>query len=88
MRLRLEGPAPNTWAIGAVVECEAAGEIQRRHVMPVRGYLASVERELTFGLGEASAVDRVKIRWPDGAESEHGPLDPDRLHVLRYPGNG
>ena len=35
--------------------------------MPTRSYLASIERTVTFGLGQSSAVDKVEIFWPDGS---------------------
>jgi hypothetical protein len=67
LRIELTGKAPNLDAIGARVEVTAGGVIQRRHVMPTRSYLASVERTVTFGLGQSAAVDKVEIFWPDGS---------------------
>jgi hypothetical protein len=67
LRVELTGKAPNLDAIGARVEVTAGGVIQRRQVMPTRSYLASVERTVTFGLGQSSAVDKVEIFWPDGS---------------------
>ncbi|MEM1206780.1 MAG: CRTAC1 family protein [Acidobacteriota bacterium] len=82
LRLRLEGTAPNTDAIGAWVEVKSGGTVQRRQVMPSRSYLSSVEPELTFGLGPAETVDSVTVTWPGGQVQELGALAPDRLHVV------
>ncbi|MBY0228637.1 MAG: CRTAC1 family protein, partial [Gemmataceae bacterium] len=52
LRLRLagDGRRSNTSAIGARVELEAGGRVQKREVQGARGYLSSSELVLTFGL--------------------------------------
>jgi hypothetical protein len=66
IRLRLEGDGKrsNRSAIGARVVLEAAGREQYREVASARGYLSQSETVLTFGLGSATAVDRVTVHWP------------------------
>jgi hypothetical protein len=32
-----------------------------------QSYLSASEKTLTFGLGAASKIDALEIRWPDGA---------------------
>ncbi len=32
-----------------------------------QSYLSSSEKTLTFGLGPATKIDALEIRWPDGA---------------------
>jgi hypothetical protein len=85
IRLRLEGRAPNTRAIGAEVRLQGPAGVQRRTVMPTRSYLSQVELPLTFGLGASATVGAVTIRWPDGQEQVLQGLEPDRLHVIRQP---
>ncbi len=63
----LEGSPPNRDAIGAWIELTAGGAVQRRQVMPTRSYLSQVERTVTFGLGETTEVDSLKVIWPDGS---------------------
>lgn len=36
---------------------------------------SSAPPEVHFGLGGATVVDRVRIRWPDGATSERVDID-------------
>ncbi|MDP7029978.1 MAG: CRTAC1 family protein [Phycisphaerales bacterium] len=68
LRLELRDPnSANTGAIGAWIEVDAGGVTQRRQVMPTRSYLSQVELPVTFGLGDADAVDEVRVEWPDGA---------------------
>jgi hypothetical protein len=66
IRLALEGDGvrSNTSAIGAKVTLHAGGKVQHREVVGARGYLSQSEMVLTFGLGKATWVDRVEIRWP------------------------
>jgi hypothetical protein len=71
LRVRLEDPgSKNRDALGAWVELTAGGRTQRRNLMPTRSYLSRVELPLTFGLGDATAVESVKVTWPDGGVQE------------------
>ena len=82
VRIRLVGSACNPSAIGARVELEAGGVVQRRDVFRGKSYLAQVELALTFGLGATTLVDRVTVTWPDGSIGQFPELDVDRVHVL------
>ncbi len=77
LRVRLVGKPPNRGAIGARVELRAGGDSQYRLVMPTRSYLSQVELPVTFGLGDRTRADSLKIVWPDGAVQiiESPPLD-------------
>jgi hypothetical protein len=89
IRLVLEGNGKdsNRSAIGAQVILEAGALIQRREVMSGRGYLSQCELPLTFGLGLATKVDRVTIRWPgrNAGNQELKDLEVNRRHVIRQP---
>ncbi len=66
LRVVLEGKAPNTSAIGSEIELVTASRTQRRLVSATRSYLSASELPVTFGLGPATSVDRLTIRWPSG----------------------
>lgn len=66
LRVRLVGTADNRDAIGAVVTVKADGRSQVHQVMPTRSYLSQVELPVTFGLGQATAVESVSVTWPNG----------------------
>ncbi|MFO0829047.1 MAG: CRTAC1 family protein [Phycisphaerales bacterium] len=68
VRLKLVGAAKNRDAIGAEIDLVAGDLVQRKMVMPTRSYLSQSELPVTFGLGDRKAVDKVRIRWPDGTE--------------------
>jgi hypothetical protein len=70
LRVRLQGGSANRDGIGALLELTADGRTQRRLAMPSRGYLSQVELPITFGLGEADRVERLRVTWPGGQIQE------------------
>jgi hypothetical protein len=46
------------------------------------GYLAQDDPRLHVGLGSATQVDDVTVRWPTGQEESYGRLAADRTHTL------
>jgi len=57
----------------------------RRHglVAPCSSFCSSNDPRVHFGLGPATRVERIVVRWPGGAQESYGPCDADRVHVLR-----
>ena len=79
VQVRLDGPTGNRDAIGAVLKATIGDRVLLRSIMPTRSYLSQVEPVAVFGLGEASAVDRLEIRWPDGeTRTIEGPIEAGR----------
>lgn len=66
LSLQLCGTRSSRDAIGATVEITVAGQTIVKQLTAGDGYHASNERRLLFGLGSATRVDRLKIRWPSG----------------------
>jgi hypothetical protein len=87
IRLALEGDGKRTnrSAIGAHVTLTAGGKVQHREVTSARGYLSQSELPVTFGLGKATSVERVEIRWPgrNGGTQILTSLAIDRAHAIR-----
>jgi len=79
LRLKLTGVKCNRDAIGAIVDVQCGGVVQRRQVMPARSYLSQVELPVTFGLGAATEIERVTIHWPDGSVQDVSNVQIDRL---------
>ncbi|WP_235905436.1 CRTAC1 family protein [Tautonia marina] len=73
--LRLVGRRPNLEAIGARVELEAGGRTFKGTVRRGGSILAASDVRLHFGLGNASTIDRLRVRWPDGSEDRFDNLD-------------
>ena len=77
LRLRLVGdPAKKSPrdATGAVVFVTAGKLRQRGDHFSGAGYSSQNDPALFFGLGPATKVDSIEVRWPDGsAETFHAP---------------
>jgi hypothetical protein len=83
LTLRLEGTASNRSAIGAKVTVEATGRKYVREVRSGGSYVSQNDLRVHVGLGAATGVDRVTIRWPNGKLEISGPLTADRTYVAR-----
>ncbi len=65
--LRLKGTKSNRSAIGAAVEIQTTdGRRQTNRVSSAVGYASSSELAVHFGLGGATGIDTLTIRWPNG----------------------
>jgi hypothetical protein len=75
----LKGMRSNRSAIGARVRITAGGRTQTSEVRSGGSYLSHSDLRLHFGLGAASLVDRVEVRWPDGSVQIQTSVPADRL---------
>ena len=83
LKVRLEGAASNRDGLGAVVRVTAGGRTYTQLHDGKSGYLSQSSMPLYFGLGAASSVERIDVRWPSGAEQTvPGPLDVNTLIVV------
>lgn len=64
--LELAGSKSNRLAIGAKVRANAGSLVQVDEVRSGGSYLSQNDLRVHFGLGDASKVDRLEIRWPSG----------------------
>jgi enediyne biosynthesis protein E4 len=76
------GPKSPRDAIGATVYLTAGGMRQRNDVMSGGSYESSNDQRLHFGLGQATTVDGVEIRWPNGAVEHVNLPGVDRFFVV------
>jgi enediyne biosynthesis protein E4 len=74
-------------AHGATVSATVNKTRLSRDVQPSASYLAASDPRVHFGLGDASGVNNVTVRWPGGDEEVFGDFDPGTTHELRK-GNG
>ena len=65
-------------ALGANARVTLNGQAQRRDCKPHYSYCSSSDSRLTFGLGDASEVPEVQVRWTDGSTETFGPFEADR----------
>ncbi len=66
LQIQLKGDAPNTFAIGASALLEYGGQVQYAELFTTRGVFSSVEPLLHFGMGKATSIDKITVRWPNG----------------------
>ncbi|MFO0903064.1 MAG: CRTAC1 family protein [Pirellulales bacterium] len=85
LQLRLVGKAPNLDAVGASVRLHLGDQVLRREVNATRSYLSQSDTVLAFGLGDAAKIDKIEIRWPDGATQQLDGLAVDQRHVIKQP---
>ena len=83
LAVRAIDPALRRDAIGARIEVRLDRRVLLRTVTAARSYLSSADLTTHFGLGEAERVDRILVRWPDGAIEHFDGGDVDRLRVIR-----
>jgi hypothetical protein len=81
--LQLAGTVSNRSAIGARVRVTIAGAVLRQDVRGGGSYYSQNDLRQHFGLGAASRVERVDVRWPNGREESWSDLAVDRLHTLK-----
>jgi hypothetical protein len=89
--LELEGKSSNRMGLGAQVEVESGGQIQRCELHTAASYMSASDPRLLMGAGLRSQVDRVTIRWPDGTKTVTRGLGTDRYHTIHEaetPGGG
>ena len=60
------GTKSNRDAIGTRVVLTAGGQSYMREVNGGNGYSSQSTTRLHFGVGSASSIDRVELRWPSG----------------------
>jgi hypothetical protein len=82
VRLRLVGKGQNTMALGARLTARAGDLKVVREVSGSTGYISAPDVRLHVGLGSATSLDDVVVRWPDGKEQCFGSLAADRDHVI------
>jgi hypothetical protein len=79
--LRLQQPAPNVDAIGALIEVEFGDTTVYRELVVGGGHAGGESGRLHVGLGTATRA-RVRVRWPDGAIGDWIAVDADRYVVV------
>jgi hypothetical protein len=82
VRLALRGTRSNRNGIGARVRARIGGTWQSRMVRTGSSYLSQSELPLTFGLGEAAAIEELIVDWPSGERDQLRVLKAGRSYVI------
>ena len=82
LAVQLRGVSSSRDAIGAVVTIDVGGRRQTQWLNAGDGFHASNERQLTFGIGRATRVDRMTVSWPSGLVQDFSDLPADQEFIL------
>ncbi len=80
--VQLRGTTSNSAGIGSRITVTAGGVTQTRLLMPTRGYMSAGDPVEHFGLGEATRIERLEVRWPTGAVQTFTELAADQLYTI------
>jgi hypothetical protein len=78
----LAGTKSNRSAIGARVKVVAGGMTQTDEIHSGGSYLSQNDMRLHFGLGAATKIDRIEIRWPSGTIDTLTNLQADHFYSV------
>ena len=84
--IKTVGTRSNRDGIGARVEIDAGGLRQVDEVRANSSYLSASDLRVHFGLGRASRIDRITVRWPSGQVDTLRDQGVDRVVVVRESG--
>ena len=82
LRIRLIGAKSNRDGFGAKVEITAEGSTRYAEVRAGGGFESSNDPRVHFGLGAATRVDAITVRWPSGQVDKLGPESADQELVV------
>jgi hypothetical protein len=80
--IKLQGTNSNRSAIGARVRVKAGSLNMIREVSGGSGGKGQNSLPVEFGLGSASIIDSVIVRWPSGLEQRFGGVTPNIIYSL------
>jgi hypothetical protein len=83
--IKLEGTKSNRDGIGAKLELVSDGRKQIAERVAGSGYMSQDDGRVHFGLGKASTIDKLTVRWPSGKEQVLEKVAGDRVLTVREP---
>jgi len=83
--IKLRGTMSNRDGIGARVDIDAAGKHQMAERVAASGYLSQNDDRLHFGLGAATSIDKIVVRWPSGRSQTLQQVSVDRALTIEEP---
>ena len=81
--LKLTGTRSNRDAIGARVTLRGEHRLWVDEVRSGSSYISNNDMRVHFGLGTATKIDSVTVRWPNGRMETFEGLSVDAIHTLK-----
>jgi enediyne biosynthesis protein E4 len=85
VEIKLVGTKSNRDGIGARLEVFSAGKRQTAERVASSGYLSQNDGRVHFGLGPASSIDKLIVRWPSGIVQTLANQPVDRVLIVEEP---
>lgn len=85
LRLRLRGTVANPDGLGARVEATTARGVVLREVSRAGGTMAWSDADVHLGLGDATRITALTVRWPDGYVQTLTDVAADRAMTVTEP---
>jgi hypothetical protein len=85
LMVKLKGKGRNTDAIGATVRIQAGAQRAMRLVQSGTSYISQDDMRLHFGLGKATQVDALEVRWPDGTSTKLAAVKANQILPIAQP---
>jgi len=82
-RIRLEGSESNRAGIGARLTATVGAQKLVRDLFAHNGFMGQGPAEIIFGLGDATAIDRLEVRWPSGKTQVYDHLAANKYFLLK-----
>jgi hypothetical protein len=77
------GTRSNRDGIGAKITVKVGKRTLVDEVRSGSSYLSNNDMRVHFGLGSATKVEYVQVRWPSGLVERFDQLSPDAIHILK-----
>lgn len=81
LEVSLRGRKSNRLGIGARLTAKVYGQSVVREMNPINSFRSQMPNVVHFGLGDATQVEELTIRWPSGREQHLNNLVADR-HIV------
>jgi len=78
----LAGQKSNRMAIGTRLKLVAGGMTQTEEIHSGGSYLSQSDTRVHFGLGRATSIDSLEIRWPSGKVETFKDLSADKVYSI------
>jgi hypothetical protein len=85
LQIRAEGTTSSRFGLGATVRVQTPGRLQVRDINSAASYLSANDTRLHVGLGTATTVQRLEIRWPSGINQVLENVKANQVLVVREP---
>jgi len=83
--VKLEGKRSNRMGLGARLTLEAVGKRWVAEAKTARSVYSASDARVHFGLGSATQVDRITVRWPSGRSSSVNAVQSDQVLSMVEP---